>query len=424
MLLAEIIFASRILGLVAGAQQIDMQVDAEVRNVEVRRDGQLVATLRQPPWSTTVHFGPELAPHELTVVALDAEGRELGRDTQAINVARPQAELGVLLDRDATGRSTATIRWSHFTHRDPTSLIVKLDGRVIRRGAESSVFPLGVVDASTIHVLGVEARFPDRVRSRKEIVFGGGFSEQMPAELTPVAVRQRTKAPDGIATCFRVGGAALPRTTIERGEGTAVFVINGGRGVLRRNDLPEHRGEDLFAIHDAEIQIANPVPQLLRHANGQTSIFDTRSMRGVDSTRRVVMRAQTPRGTVRVADAVAVSALRLLQGGRRRVIVVIVGDSPAVDQSSHSAGIVRRYLERVGVPLRVWSLTGPRPELVDEWGPVQNVSSNAALLKATEDLRQELDSQRIAWLPVQALDAFRVKASADCAYTPVAGELH
>lgn len=424
MLLAEIIFASRILGLVAGAQQIDIQVEAEVRNVEVRRDGQLVAMLRQPPWSTTVHFGPELAPHELTVVALDADGHELGRDTQTINVARPQAELGVLLDRDAAGRSTATIRWSHFTHRDPTSLIVKLDGRVIRKGSSPSVFPLGIVDASTIHVLGVEAKFPDRVQSRKEFVFGGGFSEQMPAELTPVAVRQRTKTPDGVATCFRAGGASLPKTTIERGAGTAVFVINGGRGVLRRNDLPEHHGEDLFLLHEVDLQIANPVPQLIRHPSGQTSIFDTRPIRGVNGTRRVVMRAQTPRGTVRIADAVAVSALRLLQGGRRRVVVVVLGDLPAADQSTHSPATVRRYLERVGVPLRVWSLTGPRPDLVETWGPVRDISTNAALLKATEDLRQELDSQRIAWLPVQPLDAFRVIASADCAYTPLTSETY
>lgn len=424
MLLAEIIFASRILGLVAGAQQIDIQADAEVRSVEVRRDGESVALLRAAPWSTRINFGPELAPHELTVVAFDAEGREIGRDTQAVNVARPQAELGVLLDRDAAGNITATVRWSHFTHRDPTSLIVKLDGRVISKGRAVSVIPLGIVDAAAIHVLGVDARFPDRVQSRKEIVFGGGFSEQMPAELTPVGVRQRTKTPDGVATCFRVGGASLPATTIEKGDGTALFILNGGFGLARRIDLPEHRGQDLFTLHDAEIQIVNPVPQLMQRTGGQTSIFDTRPVDGANGTRRLLMRAQTPRGTVRIADAVAAPALRLLRGGHRRVIVVVLGDSPAKDQSAHSPGIVRRYVERVGVPLRVWSLTGPRPDLVNTWGPVSDVSSSTALLKATEDLRQELDSQRIAWLPVQPLDAYRVIANADCAYTPLAGEVH
>jgi hypothetical protein len=72
------------------------------------------------------------------------------------------------------------------------------------------------------------------------------------------------------------------------------------------------------------------------------------------------------------------------------------------------------------VPLRVWSLTGARPDLADTWGEVRDVSTSAGLLAATEDVRQELDSQRMAWLPVAPLDAFKVSATADCAYEPLA----
>lgn len=87
----------------------------------------------------------------------------------------------------------------------------------------------------------------------------------------------------------------------------------------------------------------------------------------------------------------------------------------------HSPAVIRRYLERIGVPLRVWSLTGPRPDLAATWGEARDVSTSAALLAATEDLRKELESQRVAWLPVAPLDAFRVVTSADCAYAPLAG---
>jgi hypothetical protein len=75
------------------------------------------------------------------------------------------------------------------------------------------------------------------------------------------------------------------------------------------------------------------------------------------------------------------------------------------------------------VPFRIWSLNGPRPEICELWGEeVRDVSTAAALLAATEDLRKELESQRVAWLPVGPLDAFRVVTSADCAYAPLAGE--
>ena len=102
-------------------------------------------------------------------------------------------------------------------------------------------------------------------------------------------------------------------------------------------------------------------------------------------------------------------------------MIVVLGSTPAPDASEHSPAVIRRYLQRVGVPLRVWSLTGPRPDLAETWGEVRDVSTQAELVKATEDLRQELDSQRVAWVPVAPLNAVRVTANADCAYEPLAG---
>jgi hypothetical protein len=420
MLLAEIVFATRLLGLVAGEQKIDVQVDATVKSVEVLRDGERVVLLHEPPWRSVIQFGPELMPHDLTVIAFDGEGRELGRDMQAVNVTRPAAELGVLLDRDATGNVTATIKWNHFANRDPVTLLVKLDGQIVRkRSLAQSKVPLGVVDSSTVHVLGVEALFPDRVRSRKEIVFGGGFSEQMPAELTPVVVRQSKETSNPRAACFVAEGRALPEATVEPGVGSALFIMNGGAG-LKRMTMPETRGGGLFALHNADIDIVNPVAEAIVRPHGVTRLFNTDTMDGNRGTQRVVLLARTPDANAQITDAVGAAALRALRGGRRRVIVLILGVSPATDLSVHKPAIMRRYLERVGVPFRVWSLTGPRPDLAETWGPVRDVSSSAGLLSATEDLRKELDSQRIAWLPVAPLEAFRVSASADCAFEPLA----
>jgi hypothetical protein len=419
MVLAEILLVSRLLGLVAGEQRLDIQVDTTVKRVEVWRDGQNVQSLRKPPWITAVNFGPELAPHDVTVVAFDADGHELGRDSQAVNVSRPPAELGVLLQRDAAGKLTAAIRWAHFAYRAPMRLTVKLDGHTISRKKVSASVPVSVTPDSGLHVLGVEAIFPDLIKTRKEIVFGGGFSEQMPAELTPVAVRLRTDTPDGPASCFRAGDRSLPAAPVERGEGAVHFIINGRRSLGRARDLAEPN--ELFSLGKNQILIVNPVAQEIARDGGHTYLFNSKSYNGNTGTRRVTINAQPPVGTAQIADAIGAAALRALRGGERRVVVLIVGDVPARDYSVHRPAIIRRYLARIGVPFRVWSLTGPRPDLVESWGEVRDVSTAAALLAATEDLRHELESQRVAWLPVGALEAFRVSATEDCAYVPLAG---
>jgi hypothetical protein len=420
MFLAEIVFASRILGLVAGDQQIQIQVDPSVRSVEVRRDGERVTSLNGPPWLAKVNFGTELTPHELTVIGRDAEGNELGRDTQPVNVARPAAELGVLLDRDPQGKMIAKIRWGHFAHELPKDVVVKLDGRQIRKERIAATASLGAVDASKIHVLSVEVTFRDGVKSRREVVFGGGFSEQMPAELTPVAVRQQKETTNKRASCFRTAAGALPDATIEHGDATVFFVINGSRLLAMRNEPTQAQGDALFAMPKVNFERVNPAPQRIRQENGVTEIFDFRSSEGVRGTRRMVNSARQPVGIARIADAVGAAALRALRGGQRRAIVVMIGDGALPDRGVHTPATIRRYLRRVGVPLRVWSLTGPRPDLAETWGEVIDVSTEAGLLAATRDLRNELDSQRVAWLPVAPLDAFRVMASEDCAFAPLA----
>jgi hypothetical protein len=421
MVLAEIVFASRLLGLVAGEQQIDVQVDPAVQRLEVQRDGATVATLHRVPWSAVVNFGPELAPHELTVVAFDRDGNELARDTQAVNVARPYAEIGVLLDRDPEGRMIASVRWTHYAQRYPSNVIVKLDGRAIHKDTTFTTFPLGVVDMTKIHVVDVEVAFPDSVRARKEVVFGGsaGYSETVPSELTAIGVRQRKAEGKNTTACLRVDSQEFPAVKVERGEGEAIFILNGGRGALKSLDAPEPRG-NVFALPDAELTVMHPVAEVIQRPGNLTRLFNSLTLKG--GTRRVLATTATPEGRVQIADAVGAAALRTLQGGHRRVVIVVLGSAAAPDASEHSPAVMRRYLQRVGVPLRVWSLTGPRPDLAETWGEVRDVSTQADLIKATEDLRQELDSQRVAWVPVAPLNAVRVTANTDCAYEPLAGD--
>jgi len=419
MFLAEVVFASRLLGLVAGEQSIDVQADVAVRRVELQRDGRTVSTLVQPPWKTTVDFGRELRPQEFTAIGYDKDGDELGRDVQAVNVARAEAEVGIVLDRDdASGRITAKVGATHRHRRKPSSVQLWLDGKRVSKGFETTV-PLGVIDAHGVHVLRAEVEFADGVSARKEVVFGGVYSEYMPAELTPVAVRQKTAGAKGADSCFRVDGRTLQTHAIERGKSVVYFVRNGGRGFNGAQPTSKAKGDSIFEISGADIHVVMPIPVDVGDTSDPAAFFVARRFQSA-GTRQVLQATGTPLRPIRFADAIGATGLHAVRGEQRRVIVVILGDAPVPDVSAHSVATVRRFLERMGVPLHVWSLVGKRPELEAVWGEVKDVSKTSVLTAATEELRRELESQRIAWLPVAPLDAFRTTADERCAFTPLA----
>ncbi len=73
-----IAFASLFLGLIVGVQPVSVLVERPVAAVRFELDGKAVGRVEKAPWTVSVDFGPELAPHELVARALDAEGKEIG----------------------------------------------------------------------------------------------------------------------------------------------------------------------------------------------------------------------------------------------------------------------------------------------------------------------------------------------------------
>lgn len=412
-MLAELVFVTRFLGLVSGEREVVLNATPEVRRVEVRRDGERLAAIAAPPWRATVDLGPELGPYELTAVGYGADGTEVARDTQILNLARPAAEAGMILGRDGPAL-TAQLQWSHIQGKAPTAAIVRLDGKVVSREVTSAPIDLGEVNDGGIHAVGVELQFADGVVARKELAFGGMYSEQLPAELTPVAVRQRQPGPPALTPCFRIGARTLAPVAVERAPAIVSFVVNGAAGMWA-NDVSQVRNHLAFALHEAEMRVISPV---LREGPG-ADFFPSESLPGIRGTRTVLLRDRRPRGPKLYAHAVAAAAMRLLRGEQRRAVVYVLGFGAARDDSEVPPAAVRRYLSRIGVPLRVWSLTGKRPDLIDSWGPVQDVSSARKLAAVTAELRTDLETQRIAWLPAAPLEAIRASATEDCAYVPL-----
>jgi len=96
---------------------------------------------------------------------------------------------------------------------------------------------------------------------------------------------------------------------------------------------------------------------------------------------------------------VAVAGLRAYGSYSRRAVVLVLGSS-GPDQSRYEPGPVRRYLERLRVPLYVWSLVAPgsHPPAAAAWGQAEDASSWPALEQAVGRLRRDLDRQSIVWL--------------------------
>lgn len=406
-MLAELVFLSRFVGLTYGERPVVLRADPQVQRVELRRDGVRFATLTRPPWAVNVDFGPELGPYELTAVGFGADGSEVARDTQFLNLARPSAEALILLDRK-DGALTARLVWLHINGTKPSSAVLKFDGQVVSRKATAVPVPLGPVADDKLHVVSAELQFPDGSSARKEVVFGGGFSEQMPAELTAIAVRQRAPTPPAEARCLVAGGKEIAPVAVERREAHVSFIVNGGTPAWVH--LPR-RG---MSLADARLQVVTPV---LRTGEGA----DYFPIDGVPRHLglRDAVRSHGIQGRKQFAEAIAASGMLALRIEQRRAVVYVLGKGEEKDHSGVHPAAVRRYLKRIGVPLHVWSFTGPRPDLEATWGEVEDVSSSEKLLDAATRLRDELETQRIAWLPAPPLDAYRVTARAGCAYEPL-----
>ncbi|PYQ29877.1 MAG: hypothetical protein DMF56_09120 [Acidobacteria bacterium] len=406
-MLPELVFVTRLLGLVTGQQQVAVQVDPSVKAVGILIDGERKATLRAP-WRLNVSFGGELIPHEITAIAYDEHGNEVGKDTQLVNLARPAAEAAIALVRDPdSGRLRATVRWQHIAFEKPNKIELRLDGKVIGKKATTL---LPALEPYTLHMLHADVKF-DGFTATKEMVFGGMYSEQMPAELTGVIATEHDQ-------CFQSGDARVRAAAIENPQATVIFVRDSS-AAMARSKLPMATGasrEATNALHkpfmlpNASLRIFWPTSRQIEGDMATTvNLFDrSEAFDGLFGTHRILANVGGPTRTdQRYADAVSVAAVTALVDAKRRAVVLVLNGEH--DDSRHDSGVVRRYLERIGVPLRVWSLVDITPEMTAAWGKITEITSIPKLITATEELRRMLEEQRIAWLPLEPLDALKAK---------------
>lgn len=423
----QIAFVTLFLGLTLGPYPVELAVEGPVAAVELVLDGTAAGRIQGPPWTGQIDFGSTLVPHELVARALDANGQEVARTRQWVNLPRPAAEVEIVLEGGGEGRpATARLTWQSRTGAKPLAVRLSLDGQPLVLGPDRRAV-LPAYDPESAHVLSAEIDFPDNVVARRDAVFGGKYGSEVSTDLTAVPVRVRRGRLTGAALQGQLlaGGRPLSVAAVEE-DPAEVFLVRdlGAAGALKElGTVRQRRSEqgqglerrlsierdylryEIALRKQDEIHFVWPVPQAYSTPGGlRSELFDwsrpfTLQDGGVHwLLTRVVMHGAAG-GRQRLADAVAVAGLQAMAGSRPRAVVLVLGAEPE-DTSRYDPATVRQYLASIRVPLYVWSAAKGAAEspALAAWGEVEDVSTLARFRAAVARLRDELESQRIVWV--------------------------
>jgi hypothetical protein len=362
-------------------------------------------------------------------VALDDEGNELERVTQRLNLPRQPAETAIILTGDGSGQQrTAKVSWESLVDTEPSAVRVEFDGRPLDC-EDPRTIPLPPHDPGQLHFLRVDLEFGDLVTSSAEITFGGTYSDRINSELTAIPVqlvgRKRSPSQKKLQDWFASGEQSLHAAAVDKGRADLVIVrdrsawpqlyriqnmaltrpysssagrpVAGSRGVSQqwfRSDQSAWRSWtfQFFWAFSRRVDGTDGPYDVFPHSQKYTG--DGGSLHGWVTT---VEPPADSAGPQRLADTVAVAGVTAAGSNRRRAVLLILGPQPE-DTSDITPGVARRYLDRLHVPLFVWTI-GSKPATVQEtWGEAIEVKDPSTMAHASRELFRFLERQRIVWL--------------------------
>ena len=419
---AQIVFLTLFLGVVSGPHPVSLQVSGPVKTVRLSLGDHEVAVLNQPPWRATVNMGPDLTPRELTAVGFDADGREIARAAQILNLPRPVAELDIALEyRKGEAPTGLTLRSRHIVNLAPVKAQATLDGKTLTLDRKLHT-ALPKLDLEMPHVISAEVHFADGYVAKNERVIESVRSDSVGTQLTPIAVRETSaKHPASWDGCL-VGpsGKRVRLAAMENPRGLIIVVREPTERQALRSGWSG--ANERFVFDKGTFQrMIWPVAELYPGQDNPSSRLFPPSA-DFDAGRTPFLNFAALRGPITLdeesrlfADAVATAGVNGATGTQRRAVILILDHRK--DLSDNRPAAVRRYLAALGVPLFVWSSNGaPSPE----WGEIEDVSTAAKLEHALDRVRSTLNEQRIAWVDVDPLTALRLTAEPRCGFETIA----
>jgi hypothetical protein len=413
-----IAFVTLLLGLISGVYPIEVKVGGPVAAVELSLDGASAGRIEAPPWIGRVDLGTGLRPHELVARGLDAQGHELSRATQWLNLPRPPAEVEVVLENDGKGAPRAAqLTWQSVNGVQPASISLTLDGAPLQVDKTGKAV-LPTRDLGSLHVLSADLWFPPGITARRDVAYGGQYGSEVSTELTAVPVRLHSGAtlplPAALAGWFTLNGEPLTAAAVENGPAKVILVrVPTGKEVLdklvpssRRKTAASMKSFMPLADED-RVRFLSLGSSPYHGSKVPAELFDmSRELTPKDGgmfwflTNSRLLK-ESREGKRRIADAVAVAGLQAAAENDRRAVVLVLGGE-AQDVSRYDIPTVRRYLESIRVPLFVWSLYGPDNPETTAWTSgaekAEDISTLFKLERAVAGLKAELAGQRIVWL--------------------------
>lgn len=435
-------FATLLLGLTLGVHPVTVVVADPAAEVELLLDGEPVGTATaETSWTVPVDFGQELAPHHLVAVARDAEGGELGRAGQPINLPRPAADAELVVEGGEEGRAAvARVTWESVAAPEPREVTATFDGRPLEVRDPRRI-ELPPFDPRQLHFLRVELDFGETVSTVVEATFGGVYQNRTQTELTAVPVRledgESLPPVEELEGWFATaGGEPLRAVAVEEGTAEVVMILDRAaqpelwdlarrwgadeiRGPRRRRGGERVRASDPFPtgagrpdasslrfdmrLNDGQtLRFLWPVARRMERGGTPVELFPRSEEHppGHGGIFWLAVEAHQPPFAMseqQLADAVAVAGMSAVARAQPRAVVLLLGRDPA-DASRFAPATVRRYLERIGVPLAVWAVEDVGDEEHESWGEVRTVDARHRFTRAVEELAATLESQRIVWV--------------------------
>ena len=412
-------FLTFLLGLTVGVQRIELAVDHRVASVELRLDGRVVGALQGAPWVAEVDFGRALLPHHLEAIARDAEGNEIDRALQRVNLPREAAEATLKLEGGEKGYTGAELSWRAADESEPEEIQVRFDGELLE--VEGKRVTLPPHDRKQVHVLAAELLFHDQLRAQVEVAFGGEYGEEVSTELTAVPLELDTgntlPAASEVASWLRIGDQAPRVVAVERGPRELVLVRDDAstvtlRSLGRQTSGTGPRRTQSAARMSAGLAVKDTLRLIGTHpmlvpvkGGGYTALFPQSANVNAQNSglgfvlTNLFFRSEGEKAEL-LAEAVSVAGLRAAASNRARgVIVVRSTDSPPPPAGSLEASNVRDFLAALRVPLFYWTV-GPAREggAADAWGGSVAVRGWGGVHGAVNDLVEALRPQFLVWV--------------------------
>lgn len=409
--MTHLAFISLFLGLVFGPHDVEMKVTGPATRIELQVDGRAIGTIDKPPWKSVIDFGPHLLPHILVARALDADGNEVARAEQSINMPRDISELQLILERDINATPVAVhVLWRSLEADRPKDIFVSLDGRRLALDANNRA-ELPKVGLDTPHVLRGRAISPSGIPATADIAFGGGLEGETGAKLTPIAIRLRRKGEEPtkaeLERALRIGATSAKVAAVEKLSPEIIIVRHPVRTEaamridVRKRALPDVRRN----TPDFKTAVFLwPVARTIESAMHATLFEWTGPVNfaGEEDLKTLLVQVAGPAEThLLFGRAVAVAGLRALSAREPRAVVFVMGEASR-DDSGFTPEMAREYLRAIGVPLYVWSVGNSN---TPDWGDAANITSLRGFHTAYEALTADLASQRIVWIEGDHLPA-------------------